>query len=378
MTRPSQFVALLVCAIALTSCSRQSAGNAHNGEAAKPTIDSEYRRLDQLASTVRARNAQQYAITSPRGIDESMFVQIGGIDQWVTIRGQDRANPVLLFLHGGPGDVTNPWSFAVFAPWEKYFTVVQWDQRGAGRTLKRNGPQIALTITTDRMVQDGIELVEYLCRHLGKEKVVLVGHSFGSILGVRMARSKPSLFYAYVGTGQVADATKNDLIRYTAMLKKATATDNQPAMSELKRIGPPPYDAGLGYSVLQRWANSFEGADEFLYGTIGLTLVAPGNSVEDMVDSADGQNLSAERLVPETKSIGPEALGLNFSIPMFVFQGEDDFTTSTVLADQYLKSIKAPRKEFVTIKGGGHFAVFMRSDQFLNELTLRVRPLALR
>jgi pimeloyl-ACP methyl ester carboxylesterase len=90
----------------------------------------------------------------------------------------------------------------------------------------------------------------------------------------------------------------------------------------------------------------------------------------------DGQRLSALRLVPQTQSIGPAELGLEFSIPMFVFQGEEDLATSTALAERYVRTIKAPRKEFVPIKGGGHFAVFMRSDQFLQELITRVRPLA--
>ena len=339
------------------------------------TTDSEYRKFDDLVSFLRARNAQQYAISSPKGIDESQFVTIGGIEQWVTIRGWDRDNPVLLFLHGGPGDVTNPWAFALFAPWEKHFTVVQWDQRGAGRTLRKTGSTVGPTITLDRMVQDGIELSEYLRKHLSKDKIIIVGHSFGSILGVLMARAKPDLFYAYVGTGQVADETKNYFVAYDALLKKAQAVGNQQAFDELSRVGPPPYASGGGYAVQRKWANAFEGADQFLWGTIGLTLVAPGNSVQDINDSVDGQMLSGERLVPETKSSGPKDLGLEFSIPMFFIQGAEDFTTPTALARNYLDSIKAPRKDFVTINDGGHFAVFMHSDQFLQELLKLVAPL---
>jgi pimeloyl-ACP methyl ester carboxylesterase len=339
------------------------------------TTEAEYRKFDNLLSFLRARNAEQYAISSPKGIDESRFVTIGGIEQWVTIRGWDRDNPVLLFLHGGPGDVTNPWTFALFAPWEKHFTVVQWDQRGAGRTLRKTGSTVGPTITMDRMVQDGIELSEYLRKHLSKDKIIIVGHSFGSIIGVLMARAKPGLFYAYVGTGQVADETKNYFVAYDALLKKAQAVGNQQAFDELIRVGPPPYGSGEGYRVQRKWANVFEGADQFLWGTIGLTLVAPGNSVQDINDSVDGQMLSGERLVPETKSSGPKDLGLEFSIPMFFIQGAEDFTTPTTLARNYLDSIKAPRKEFVTINSGGHFAVFMHSDQFLQELVKLVGPL---
>jgi pimeloyl-ACP methyl ester carboxylesterase len=303
---------------------------------------------------------------------------IGGIEQWVTIRGYDRGNPVLLFVHGGPGDVTNPWTFAMFAPWEKQFTVVQWDERGAGRTLRKSGPSVAPTITVPRMVQDGIELSEYLRKHLGKNRIVILCHSFGSILGLGMVRARPDLFYAYVGTGQVADETRNYFVAYDALLKKAHEVRNPEAIDDLTRVGPPPYKSGEGYGVQRKWANAFEGADQFLLGTLGLALVAPGSSVQDLNDSADGQILSADRLVPQTTSMGPRELGLEFSIPILIFQGSEDFTTPTALARQYEQSIKAPQKAFVAINGAGHFAVFMRSEQFLDELIRRVRPLTVK
>lgn len=376
----------LVCSLVLFCMGSATFGQAANHQQPPPAeqqapaaqaMDAEYRKFDELLTFLRARNAKQYAISSPKGVDESSYVTLGGIEQWVTIRGEDRDNPVLLFLHGGPGDVTNPWSFMLFAPWEKHFTVVQWDERGAGRTLRKNGPGIAPTITIDRLVQDGIELAEYLRKHLLKEKIILVGHSFGSVLGVRMARAKPQLFCAYVGTGQVADLpVKNYTATYEALLKKAKALGDQRAIEELSKIGPPPYNSGEGYRVQWKWANAFEGANQFIYSTLGLALVAPGYSVQDITDSGDGQMLSADRLVPQTQSIGPAELGLEFTIPVFVFQGEQDFTTSTALAQHYVESLKAPRKEFVAIKGAGHFAVFMHSDQFLQELLARVGPLA--
>ena len=196
-------------------------------DAQTPT-DSVYRKFDAFLSFVQARNAKQYAIASPTGIDEASYVPIGGIEQWVTIRGQDRANPVILFVHGGPGDVTNPWTFRIFAPWEELFTVVQWDERGAGRTLAKSGPGIASTLTIDRMAHDGIELAEYLRQHLGKPKIIVVAHSFGSLLALRMVLQRPDLFYAYVGTGQVADETRNYAV----------------ALAELQQVGPPPYPSG--------------------------------------------------------------------------------------------------------------------------------------
>jgi len=115
-------------------------------ESAQPS-PADYQKFDAVRAFLQARNARDYAIAGPNAIDEGKYVELGGIDQWVTIRGENRDNPVLLFLHGGPGDATNPWSYAVFRSWLRHFTVVQWDQRGTGRTLGRSGPSVAPTIT---------------------------------------------------------------------------------------------------------------------------------------------------------------------------------------------------------------------------------------
>ncbi|MGA7380407.1 MAG: alpha/beta hydrolase [Terriglobales bacterium] len=371
------FASLFVClsiAAAAQNPAAQSVAEPSSATAAGYD-DAAYRKLDHTLTFLRARNAREYAIDPAKGVDEASYVSIGGIEQWVTIRGDDRSNPVLLFLHGGPGDVTNPWSFAMFAPWEAHFTVVQWDQRGAGRTLRKSSPSVAPTMTLDRMAQDGVELTEYLRKHLGKRKVILLAHSFGTILGLRMIRERPELFFAYVGTGQVADETQNYAAAYDALLKKAQATGNQQALDELKSVGAPPYANGWGYQVQRKWSNRFEGADRFLAGTLGLTLVAPGNSVQDVNDSVDGQIFSGEHLVPQTQSETMKELGLKFAIPIFFFEGTEDFTTPTELVRKYLEAIQAPRKEFVAIPGG-HFAMFMNSDQFLRELVAHVAPLA--
>jgi pimeloyl-ACP methyl ester carboxylesterase len=367
---------ILACCLALATLAPPAPAQTAADSLAAAAPDSEYRKLDALLVRLRARTAAQYTINSATGIDEDAFVQIGGIQQWMTIRGQDRANPVLLLLHGGPGDVTNPWTFAMFAPWEEHFTVVQWDQRGAGKTFGRNGPAIGPTMTINRMVQDGIEVADYLRHHLNKKKIIVVAHSFGSVIGLAMVRARPDLFYAYVGTGQVADETRNYYAAYDALMQKARAVGNQEAIADLTRVGPPPYKSADGYRAQWKWANKFEGADVFLYSRLGLTLVAPGSSVRDLNMSDDGQALSGDRLVSQATSQTSAGLGLDFAIPMFFFQGAEDFTTPTALAHQYLDALKAPQKAFVPIEGGGHFAVFMKPDLFLKELIARVRPLA--
>lgn len=337
----------------------------------------ELQKLNGFFTFKRNRNAADYAITTPNGIDESKYVMIGGIEQWITIRGEDRSNPVVLFLHGGPGEATNPWAYASFRPWLKKFTVVQWDQRGAGRTLGKNGPSLAPTITVDRMVHDGLELSELLRTTLKQDKLILVGHSWGSLLGVLMAKAKPDLFYAFVGTGQVAaDPKTNYTVAYDAVLKAAESRGDQRVIRELKDVGRPPWVDGRGYRVQRKWANMFEHADVFLPSALALALSAPGYSLRDVNDWLEGQPLSAEQLIPQESAIDAKALGGEFHLPVFVIQGAEDFTTPTSLARSFVQSIRAPHKAFVAIEGGGHFAVFMKSDAFLTALVRLVYPLA--
>jgi pimeloyl-ACP methyl ester carboxylesterase len=363
------------CFVLVSVCTAVSSPRHGQGSTARPLpADADCQKLDAMMRVLRNRNAQDYAITNQNGIDEARYVEVGGIEQWITIRGADRRNPVLLFLHGGPGDATNPWGYAAFRSWLKTFTVVQWDQRGAGRTFGRNGA-MAATITIDRMTRDGIELAELLRKTLRKDKIVLVGHSWGSILGVFMAKARPDLFYAFVGTGQVADALRNYAVAYDALLAKAASLGEQRAIRELKEIGPPPYPDGKGHAVQRKWSNLFEGADIFLSSTLGLALSAPGYTLRDVKDWAEGQDVSGQRLIPQTSRLESKALGGEFALPVFVIQGAEDFTTPTSLARNFLNSLRAPRKSFVAIDRGGHFAVFMRSDLFLDALVARVLPL---
>ena len=170
--------------VALVLCTALAAPVFAQGTTAAPGQDAaELQKLETILAFVRERNTRDYAITSPKGIDEPKYVEIGGIEQWITIRGEDRSNPLLLFLHGGPGDATNPWGYAGFRSWLQHSTVVQWDQRGAGRTFEKSGPSVAPTITIERMTEDGIELAEWL-RVAGKGQ----GHPGRSLVGLDPGR----------------------------------------------------------------------------------------------------------------------------------------------------------------------------------------------
>src|SRR5690606_24632712 len=147
--------------------------------------------------------ADMRRIVADGGVERLEKVRIGGIDQWVSIRGNDRRNPVLLMLHGGPGWVSMPTSWYFQRGWEEYFTVVQWDQRGAGKTFVENDPEkIAPTMTRERMVEDTVEMVAWLRREFGKDKVFVLGQSWGSYLGLELAQRKPQWLPDNIGGGQ--------------------------------------------------------------------------------------------------------------------------------------------------------------------------------
>ncbi len=132
-----------------------------------------------------------------RGINEADYIKIGGIDQWVQIRGDDRNNPVLLYLNGGPGFSTISGTYW-YRAWERHYTMVMWDQRGEGHTFDRSGTSVKDTMTISSITEDGIEVAEYLTRHLHMNKIMLLGHSWGSMLGVHMVHLRPELFSVYV------------------------------------------------------------------------------------------------------------------------------------------------------------------------------------
>jgi len=216
--------------------------------------------------------AESIAIHTPNGIEEGMYVRIGGIEQWIQIRGQDRSNPVLLFLHGGPGGTLLPMT-ELFVPWEKAFTLVQWDQRGAGKTLETTGASVAATMSIDRMTRDGIEVSEFLRTHLHKDKIILLGHSWGSILGIYMIRQRPDLFYAWVGTGQVGNMPESLRIGYARLLEKARAKGDPKVVQALEWMTRL-YDELGGAEKVYAFHSNFQGGDldPFITGKLVMKI----------------------------------------------------------------------------------------------------------
>jgi proline iminopeptidase len=191
----------------------------------------------------RALVADLDRIVTPNGIQGTFEAALGNARQVVNVRGADRDNPILIFVHGGPGTVEMPFAWAFQRPWEDFFTVVQYDQRGAGRSfLLENPKKIAPTLTIERYRDDAIELIELLRKKYGKRKVFLLGHSWGSIVGLSVAAERPDLLFAYIGMGQYIDPKGGERAGYDWTMAQAKADSNTPALKELEALEPFPGD----------------------------------------------------------------------------------------------------------------------------------------
>ena len=317
---------------------------------------------------------------APRPVNEEMFVRIGGIDQWVTIKGDDRDNPAVLFVHGGPGDALSPFADAVFAGWEKYLTLVQWDQRGAGRTYGKSGPSVEPTMTVERMAQDGVEVAEFLTKHLRKKKVIVVGCSWGSILGIHMARARPGLFYAYVGVAQVVDWRESLSATYARVLEMARASGDREAIAALVGIGPPPWHSASVWPKFRKWEKAYQAklvtAPPASF-TLSPAYASPLEQARyEAADDFSFLHFWGMTLSGPLTTVDLRTLGTKFSIPIFIIQGQEDLTAGPELARAYLDSIKAPRKQFYLVPGTGHGNSATELDLTLKVLLDQVRPMA--
>src|SRR5215472_2182383 len=319
---------------------------------------------------------KRFEIRSPNGMDERGFVEIGGIEQWITVRGEDRANPVLLILHGGPGAALSAVSFALFPGLERHFTVAHWDQRGAGRTFGRNGRHGSGDVTITRMTRDGIEVAEHLCARLGKPRIYLCGISWGSVLALGMVRDRSDLFAAYVGTGQIVDMLGGERFAYRTLLSRARECGRKAAVAALELIGPPPYGGGKTRRIWQQWLLDFAPASErrAMREMPFLLLTAPRTSLGDVWHTIAGVFFSYSKLFRSLMEYRAEPYGWTFRVPMYFFQGSDDLQTPTKLVRDFVRQIRAPKKALIALEGGGHLVIRSMGPEFVRELVSRLKP----
>ena len=295
-------------------------------------------------------------------IDDGFFASVRGVEQWITLRGADVSDPALLILPGPGGAFSRLAPF--FAAWEADFTLVQWDQPGGGATFARNG-EMALSL--DRLAADAAAVAEIACERLGRRRLVVLGISGGSIVGLKLAKARPDLVAAYVGTGQVVHWARQAALGYRLALARGDA-----AAAKLERIGPPPYPDLAAETAAAAHLGAPTEAERASFAELAALGAPPAGAryVPAGLALPDPRELGAAAyaaLRAEIAVFDAWALGLRFETPILFLQGEHDLYTPTAEVAAYATGLSAPDVRLETIAGGGHSAVFLR-DAFLARL----------
>jgi pimeloyl-ACP methyl ester carboxylesterase len=330
----------------------------------------------------RAIVADIQRIVTPRGVQETFEVTLGGARQVVNVRGADRTNPILLFVHGGPGAVEMPVAWAFQRPWEDFFTVVQWDQRGAGRSYPLNDPRmLAPTLTPQRYRDDAIELIELLGRRYGQRKMFVLGHSWGSIVGLSVAAKRPDLLHAYIGVGQVIDFRENERAGFDWTLARARADGNAAAVRELEALrpypGPGAFDIGK-MSTERKWSIHYgalaagrRDADFYFHAP----RLSPEYTAADRKAWDDGSAFTIATMFPQLSGVSFAALK-RVDVPVLMFLGRQDQTTPSVLAETWMARLKSPKKRVVWFEHSAHLPMIEEPGRTLAALLEHALPLA--
>ncbi|WP_395333855.1 alpha/beta fold hydrolase [Novosphingobium sp. BL-8H] len=344
-----------------------------------------------LTSPVHAQEADPYApgraviadidrIVTAQGVDETQVVTLGGTKQVVNIRGADRDNPILLFIHGGPGAVEMPIAWAFQRPWEDYFTVVQWDQRGAGRSYPLNDPEaLAPTLTLDRYRDDAIELIEWLQKRYGKRKVVVLGHSWGSAVGMAVAAKRPDLLHAYVGLGQIIDFKESERRGMAWTIAEAKKRGDAKAVAAVEALRPYP-DQGFSIDKADGWRQFAIPYGSLAWGRknadfyLKAPRLSPLYTPDDVKAWGQGSEYTVTRLWPKLADVSYTKL-TRMNVPVVMMIGRHDHTTDAALAGAWMDHLQAPSKKTIWLENSAHLGMIEEPGKVFAVLLRDVLPL---
>ena len=297
-------------------------------------------------------------------LDERLVLDIRGVPQIVRLIGDDRANPVLLILHG-PGFGYAPLA-PLFAPWMAGFTLAFWDQPGAGETQS----VAPMALTLDRLARDGIAVAEAL--HARRPGVALVpfGVSGGTAPGLMMVGARPDLFAAYVGNGQVVHWARQAALSYAMILDRARAAGDAAAIAEIEAVGPPPWPGLAGDLVRGKYANAPTAREREVLADPAVQALFAGLPA----DTRERATAAFTALKPGLEAFDARALGPDFAIPMVFLQGAEDAHLVSSEVEAWAAELHAPSVAYVPIPGAGHMSTFL-VDDMAALLAGQVRPL---
>jgi pimeloyl-ACP methyl ester carboxylesterase len=305
---------------------------------------------------------------------EKNFIEIGGIRQGFFIRTENPENPVLLFLHGGPGSPVLAYSIPYESSerLEKYFTVCYWEQRGAGMSFSNSLD--STTMTVEQMVEDARQMTEYLQRRFNRDKIYLMGHSWGSYIGIKTIEKYPENYLAFIGIGQVSNQLESEKLAYDYMLQHATLINDKDALEKLEKYDKNAPDfPSLDYLMTTRGVMAEYGIGGMhqnfsMFKMLkDIILVFKGYTLSEKINYGKGAMFS-QKLFYYTFSDNLFESSLSFDVPIYFTHGKYDYVTSYALALEYLDKIEAPAKDFFTFENSAHTPILEEYDKFIQTI----------
>ena len=311
----------------------------------------------------------------PKSVAEARYVRLGGVDQWVMIRGENVGNPPLVVLHGGPGMSEMGFFRHCNAPLERHFTVVHWDQRGTGKSFDRHIPRSSLTL--EQFIADLDQLVDIVRRRFGMEKVAILGHSWGSTLGAIYAARFPAKVSVYVGAAQVGDSAAAESLSYSYGIAEAERRHDEKALKKLREIGPPPYPAESVF-VERTVVNRLDGQAGlgFLWKAGRALFGRPESSILDLPNLVRGFRFTLDAMYAEVSKLNLLKLVPTLNMPVVIFVGRRDHWVPPETSVAYFDALTAPSKKLVWFEHSGHEAFVDEPEKFNATMVEVVRPLA--
>lgn len=304
-------------------------------------------------------------------IAEQRRLTLGGLDQYILIRGRDRTAPILLFLHGGPGTSEMPLLRVYNAALETAFVFVNWDQPGTGKSYSATIDPATLTV--DRLERDLDQLVDLLRMEFRQQRILLVCHSWGTQLGLEYVARHPDKVAAYVGVGQVTNETESDALGFAWALAEAGAQHDAEAVRTLRGIGPPPYSIA-NVQRQRKYVARYGGAFHEPRSRLDLVLTAlkaPESSWPDLIAFVRGTSLSMKALWPAVLAFDAKTSYPRLDVPVFFLLGRHDRQVSATLAADYFERLEAPHKELVWFERSAHAPPFEEPGRF-NAVIVRI------
>jgi len=318
----------------------------------------------------------------PGSIASLEKVKLGGVDQWLIIRGYDVNKPVLLFLSGGPGASEAARVLRFNAELEKHFVVVIWEQRGCGKSYPSINPKADLTV--GQYVADIIELTGILRARFDEQKIYLVGHSWGTIIGLLAAQERPDLFHAYIGTAQMVDVQETDRMIYDLVLEHSRQTGDADFVKTLEAQGPPPY---FGKSPIQPYATLF-GREYQIFempniqdetyrregDAILLMLKQPEYGWLDRLYYLLGLMNTFNVVYPQLQEMDFRVDAARLDLPVYIVLGRHDMNNPSPIPEEYFNLLEAPAKQLVYFEDSGHGMIWQEADKFHRLMVDTVLP----